>query len=93
VHAARTVALRHLLVKDAAAGGHPLHVAGAEIAPVAKTVAVRDGARKHVGNRLDPAVRVPGKAREKVFGVVVPEVVEQQERIELRRVTEPERAP
>ena len=37
------VALRHLLMQDAAAGGHPLHVAGAERAAVAEAVAVLDG--------------------------------------------------
>src|SRR4029450_11288530 len=45
VHAAGGVALRHLLVHDAAAGGHPLHVTGAEAAAVAQAVAVLHRAR------------------------------------------------
>src|SRR5262249_5801592 len=69
------VSLRHLLVQDAAAGGHPLDVAGAETAAVAEAVAVRDGPGEHVGDRLDAAVRVPRKAGEIVGGRVVPEVV------------------
>ena len=79
------VALRHLLMHDAAAGGHPLHVAGAEGAAVAEAVAVLDGAGQHVGDRLDAAMRMPRKAREIIGRDVVAEIVEQQERIELLR--------
>ena len=50
---------------------------------VAEAVAVLDGAGEDVGDRLDAAVRMPGKAREVVLGTVVAEVVEQQERVEL----------
>ncbi len=62
VHPARRVAVRHLLVEDAAAGGHPLHVAGTERALVAQAVGVVDRAGQHVGDGLDAAVRVPGEA-------------------------------
>ena len=92
MHAALRVALRHLLVHDAAARRHPLHVARAEAAAIPEAVAVLDAARQHVGDRLDAAVRVPREPGEKVVRVVVAEVVEQQERIEFRRVAEPERA-
>jgi hypothetical protein len=40
VHTAQRVALGHLLVQDAAAGGHPLHVAGRHFALVAQAVAM-----------------------------------------------------
>ena len=40
-----------------------------------------------------PAMRMPRKAGEVVVRVVVAEIVEQQERIELGRVAEPEGAP
>jgi hypothetical protein len=80
VHAALRVALRHLLVHDAAAGGHPLHVAGAERAAVAEAVAVLDRAGEHVGDRLDAAMRMPREPGEVVVRIVVAEVVEQQER-------------
>ena len=53
------VALGHLLVQDAAAGGHPLHVARGHLALVAEAVAVLDGAGEHVGDRFDAAVRMP----------------------------------
>ena len=42
-----------------------------------------DLAGQHVGDGLDAAVRVPGKAGEVVGGVVGAEVVEQQERVEV----------
>ncbi len=61
VHASVRIALRHLLVDDAAAGRHPLHVAGAERAAIAEAVAVLDRAGEHVGDRLDPAMRMPRK--------------------------------
>ena len=93
MHPPIRIALRHLLMKDAAAGRHPLHVAGAHLAAVAEAVAVLDGAREHVGDGFDPAMRMPRESREIRVRVVVAEVVEQQERIEVARVAETERAP
>ena len=83
VHAPLRVALRHFLMQDAAAGGHPLHVACAHLTLVAEAVAVLDGAGEHIGDGLDAAVRMPGKAGAVVIGVVVAEIIEQQERVEL----------
>ncbi len=51
----------HLLVHDAAAGGHPLDVAGADRPRVADAVLMVYLAREHVRHRLDAAVRVPGE--------------------------------
>src|SRR5271168_186431 len=76
VHAAGGVALRHFLMHDAAARGHPLHVAGAEIAAIAETVAVLDVARQDVSNGLDAAMRMPGKARPVIVVAVIAEIVE-----------------
>ena len=73
-------------MKDAAACRHPLHVAGAHLAAVAEAVAVFDGAREHIGDGLNPAMRMPRKAREIRVGIVVAEIVEQQERIEVARI-------
>ena len=92
VHPALRIALRHLLVQDAAAGRHPLHVAGAERAAVAEAVAVGHRAGEHVGDGLDAAVRVPREPGEVVRGPVVAEVVEEQEGVEVRRVPEAEGA-
>ena len=90
VHPPLRIPLRHLLVDDAAARGHPLHVAGAQRAGVAEAVAVRDFAGEHVGDRLDAAMRMPRKSVEEIRRTIVPEIVEQQERIELGGIAEPE---
>src|SRR5258708_6091573 len=50
-------ALRHLRVKDAAAGSHPLHVAGADTPAVAKAVFMLHLTFQDVGDGLHAAVR------------------------------------
>ncbi len=92
VHAPFGIALRHFLVHDAAARGHPLHVARAQRAFVPQAVAVVHGALEHVGDGLDAAVRVPGESLEEVLGALVAEVVEQEEGVELLGLPEPEGA-
>ncbi len=92
MHAARRVALGHFLVDDAAAGGHPLHVAGGDGAVVAHAVAVFDGSGQDVGDGLDAAMRMPGKSGEIILGNIVAEIVEEQERIEVVGVAEAEGA-
>src|ERR1700761_3618157 len=87
---ARRVALRHFLVHDAAAGGHPLHVAGAEIAAVTQAVAVLDVSRQHIGYGLDAAMRMPRKAGAIVVRPVIAEIIEQQEGIEIAGIAEAE---
>src|SRR5258708_26617285 len=77
---------------DAAAGGHPLHVAGAKRAAIAEAVAMLDRAREHVGDGLDAAMRMPRKARAVIFRPVVAEIVEQQKRIEFVGIAEAKRA-
>src|SRR5258706_8557978 len=77
---------------DAPASRHPLDSARAKTAPVAETVAMVDRARQDVCDRFDPAVWMPRKAGKVIAGVVVAEIVEQQERVELGGVAEPERA-
>ena len=92
MHAPLRVALGHLLMHDAAARGHPLHVAGAEAAAIAETVAVLDRAGQHISDGLDAAMRMPGKAGEIVLRSVVAEIVEQEKRVGLLRVAETEGA-
>src|SRR6266850_2506945 len=92
VYAPVLVVLRHFLMQDAAASGHPLHVAGTEAAAIAEAVAVRHLAGQHVGDRFDPSMRVPWKAGEIVVRVLVAKIVEEQKRIELGRIAKPERA-
>ena len=86
------IALGHLLVEDAAAGGHPLHVAGGHLALVAEAVAVLDRTGEYVGDGLDPAVRMPGKSRQVIFRILIAEIVQQQERIEILGFAEAEGA-
>src|SRR5262249_24829842 len=90
---AMRVALRHLLMHDAAPGRHPLHVSGAKRAAIAKAVAVVDGTGEHIGDRLDAAVRMPGETGEIVLGLLITEIVEEQERIEFARIAEAEGSP
>ncbi len=71
---------------------HPLDVAGGDGAVVAHAVAVLHGSGEDVGDGLDPAVRMPGKARQIIRGNVVAEIVEQQERVEIGGVAEAEGA-
>src|SRR3990170_4672736 len=82
-HAALYVALRHLLVDDVAPRGHPLDVPRSDVALVAQAVSVLHIPPEDVGDRLDPPVRVPGKTREILRGVLRTEVVEQQKGIKL----------
>src|SRR2546425_8729857 len=91
VHPAALVAPRHLLMQDAAARRHPLHVPGAEGAAVAEAVAVLHAPAEHVGDGFDTAMGMPGESGEVVLRVVVAEVVQQQERIEIAGVPEAER--
>ena len=73
---------RHLVVQDARACGHPLRVALADDAAATVGVVVGDLAVEHVGDGLEPAVRVPRRAL-RLAGRVLhgPELVEQEERI------------
>ena len=92
MHAADLVALRHLLVDDAASGCHPLDVAGGDGAAVAHAVPVLHGPGEDVGDRLDAAVRVPGETGQVILRDVIAEVIEEEERVEVGRVAEAERA-
>ena len=93
LHDAFAVSLGHLLMDDAAAGGHPLHVARSYDALVSKAVAVGHVAFQNIGDRLDAAVRVPGKAFEVSRGIGVAEIIEQQKRIEERDLAVSEDSP
>lgn len=77
---------------DAAAGCHPLDVAGADDAPVAHAVAVLGRAAEHVGDRLDAPVGMPGEAGKIALRVVLAEIVEQEEGVERRHLAEAEAA-
>ena len=68
---------------DARACGHPLDVARAQHAAVARRVLVLELALQHVSDGLEAAMRMIGRA-DRLAGAVVdrPHLVEQQERID-----------
>ena len=67
---AAIVGIAGLRASFAAAGGHPLHAAVAEQALIAGRVAVAHAPGNHVGDGLEAAVRVVGKAGDVVAGLV-----------------------
>jgi len=92
VHPALRVALGHFLMQNAAAGRHPLHVARAQLALVAEAVTVFHGSRQNIGDRFNPAMRMPGEAAEIVSRVFIAEIVEQKEWVKVLRLAKSERA-
>ena len=92
MHPALLITFRHLLVQNAAACRHPLHISGGHLALVAETVAMFDRAGKHIGDCLDTAVGMPWESRPVVVRVVVAKIVQQEKRIEILRLAEAEGA-
>src|SRR5690606_34217698 len=82
--------LRDLGMDHAAPGGHPLHATVFEQAFMAGAVTVQHAPGDHVGDGLEAAVRVVGKAGDVVVGLVATEGVEHQEGVEpaLQRLAE-----
>src|SRR5580658_6998510 len=90
MHASRLITLRHLLVDDAAACSHPLNVSRSNDATVSDAVSVLHRSSKDIGNCLDAAMGMPRKASQIIGGNVITEIIEQQERIKVRRIVEAE---
>ena len=59
---------------------------------IAEAVAMLHRAGQHIGDGLDAAMRMPGKAPEIIARIVVAEIVHHQERIGQRRIAEAEDA-
>jgi len=78
VHPAQFVALGHFLMNNPPPCRHPLHVAGANDAAVSNAVTVLDITREYIRDRLDPAVRMPRKARQIIRRNVVTEIVKKR---------------
>src|SRR5260370_31720553 len=79
-------------MEDAAACGHPLHVASRHLASIAQAIAVFNGTRENVSDGLDPTMRVPWEAGQVVVGIVVAEIVHPQGWVEVLGPTETEGA-
>src|SRR5579863_4572885 len=88
MHPAVLIALGHLLMDNPTSCSHPLDIARSDRAMVSHAVAVLNRSGEDIGNSLDSSVWVPWKARQVVFRNVVAEIVEQQKRIEIGRVSE-----
>src|SRR2546426_5134276 len=82
--------LRHLLVEDAAARGHPLNVTGPDRAAMPERISVLHLPLPDDRDRLDSPVRVIREARLVVRRVDRLEVVEEQERIEMVKTEGPD---
>ncbi len=77
--------LWHLGVDDAAAGGHPLHRARGQKPFVARVVTVTHPTGEHVGDGLEAAMRMIGKAGQIGIRIIGAERIQHQERIEVRQ--------
>jgi hypothetical protein len=86
--AARDERLRRLLdVQDSAAGGHPLGVPVGDDATAAVAVGVLERPVDDVGHRLEPAVRMPGRALGLTRRVLhLAHLVEVDERVQVGQV-------
>src|SRR5690242_17360261 len=92
MHSTDRISLRHLLVDNAAARSHPLHISCGNGATISHAVAMFDSPGKNVGNGLNPAMRMPREACQVILGNVVAKVVEEKERIEILGIAKSERS-
>src|ERR1700741_28918 len=92
MHPSVQIAFGHLLVNDSAARCHPLYISCSDRTAIAHAVAVLHGSSENVGDRLNAAMRVPGKAREIVFRNIVAEIVEEGRRGSTKEVSRTRRA-
>src|SRR5436190_1373776 len=90
MHPPGLVTLRHLLMDNAAPRRHPLHIAGSDCAAIAHAVTMLDRSSQYISDGFNPAMRMPGEARQVVLRDVVAEIVKQKERVKILSVPEPE---
>src|SRR5579871_5087721 len=93
MHSARLIALRHLLMNDSAACGHPLHIAGRDGAAVPHAVSMLHRTGQHVSHCLDSTMRMPWETSQVVRRDIITKVVQQQKRIEITGIAETKRSP
>src|SRR5260370_25780635 len=80
-------------MNDPAPRRHPLDVARGDRSVIPHAVAVLHRSCEYVRNRLDPAVRMPRESRQVILRHIIVKIIEQQERIEVRRVAKTKGTP
>ncbi len=86
------IAPGHFLMEDSASRRHPLNITRTQLALVSQTIPVVDLPREDVRDGLDAPMRMPRKTCKVIGRIFIPEIIEQQERIELFRLPEAERS-
>jgi hypothetical protein len=76
---------------DPTSGCHPLNVSAANHSRVPHRITVFDIARKHVRNGLDATVGMPRETGQEMARIIGTKIIQEQERIEERRLAEAER--
>ncbi len=76
VHSPRRIPARHLLVNNSPPRCHPLHVPCPQLALVPQAVPMLHRPRQNIGDRLNPAMRMPRKPRQIIRRNVIPKIVE-----------------
>src|SRR5262245_29243097 len=90
MHPTRLISLRHFLVDNASTRCHPLNIAGSDFAAVSDAVAMLDSSSEDICDSFDAAMRMPWETCKIILGNVIPKIIQQQERIEIRRIAETE---
>src|SRR5882672_8619715 len=72
---------------------HPLHITRCDRTTIPHAVAVLHRSGKNISNRLNPAVRMPWKTRQIVFGNIVAEIIQKKKWVKVLRASETKRAP
>ena len=75
-------------MKNPTSRSHPLHVPRPQLAAVSQAVAVTHLPGEDVGNRLDTPMWMPGKPGEIIVRILVPKIIQQQERVEVLGLSE-----
>jgi hypothetical protein len=73
---------------DAASRSHPLDVSGCDHAFVSHTVAVFHISTEDISDGLDSPIRMPGESLRVISGIVLAKIIEEQKKVELRRLAE-----
>jgi hypothetical protein len=83
VYATLVIPLRHLLVDDAAAGRHPLHIPRCNYSAVAQAVAMVHFSSYDICDGFNATMRMPGEALQIVGGVIAAKIIQEEEGVEL----------